>query len=462
MAAEVKFNIVLSSSTPTTGTYAVGSSTLTDTKGYVYSQNAMCTNIYCHSNGQPLGGPYTTKTATWNQAMGVAPNDCSVCHGGLATSTATIATNRHNTHIGSYSMGCEKCHQLTTTTGTTITDKTHHVDGNKDVSIISNLVSTTAYDSVNHQCSNIYCHSQGTSGTTYNASYSSASSSIVAWNGAALACNGCHTGGYATGPIYANGTNGKANSHQAHVTTNKGVCNTCHNLTTTTGSTITNFANHADKTYDLKDTRPTVTFDVLVQGNFTTATQCSNISCHGGTGSSATWGGTVSCHDCHSKAGSDTDQFANPMSAVWKNGTNAIISRGEWTTTGHGRTTAYPYTSNPSASFDAAGAGTGCLYCHAGPTDPVPSSHETFTNPFRLKWVTGQGSNGVNALCLKCHSSSPAGYVIGTDGPLASKNTSTWTRVRSPIITERSIQRRRAAAPSAWTATNLMATETMQ
>ena len=46
-------------------------------------------------------------------------------------------------------------------------------------------------------CSNIYCHSQGTSATTFNANYSIASVAVVTWNAASLACNGCHSGGYA-------------------------------------------------------------------------------------------------------------------------------------------------------------------------------------------------------------------------------------------------------------------------
>jgi predicted CxxxxCH...CXXCH cytochrome family protein len=400
--AEVKFNIVLSSGTTTTsGTYSVGTSTLTDTRGYVYSQNGTCSNLYCHSNGAPFGTVYTTRTVTWNQAVGVSPNDCSVCHGGRVGSTTPISSNRHDTHVVSYSMGCEKCHQATTTTGTTITNKANHVDGTKDVSLLSILVSTTPYDLVNHRCSNIYCHSQGTSGTTFNASYSIASASIVAWNGAQLACDACHTGGTSAGPTYTSGSP-KANSHPAHVTTTTGVCETCHFATTTTGTSITNFANHADKNYDILASGGAVSFLTPTVGNFTTPTTCSNISCHGGAGTSATWGNKLTCASCHLGTG-DLNDFTYSGGT----GTTARIDSTQWSYSGHGKTTGlYDSTTNSAANFPGkAGTGDPCLYCHDSSV-----GHGATPNFFRLRSFTS-GTAG-NQVCLNCHATGSAGVSV--------------------------------------------------
>ena len=161
---DVKFNIVLSGTTTTTGAYTVGGSLLTDTRGFSYSQNGTCNNIYCHSNGAPLSTAVSYKTVTWNQAVGVTPNDCSVCHGGTANSTTPIATNQHTTHIRStqYNFSCNECHYATTTTGTTIANKQNHVDGNKDVAWKTGGTNSGAGAYASPNCTTTYCHSNGT------------------------------------------------------------------------------------------------------------------------------------------------------------------------------------------------------------------------------------------------------------------------------------------------------------
>ena len=389
--AEVKFNIVLSGATPTTGTYTVGTSTLADSRAYVYSQNNRCNSVYCHSNGAPWNLTATYATVTWNQAL-ATPTNCNICHAAAPT------TNRHDTHVGTYNMVCSQCHTATVASGSTvISDKSHHVDGNKDVNFASAVTSTTLYDSANHRCSNIYCHSQGTSSTTFNASYSIASVSVVAWNGTALNnCNECHTGGTATGPTYVTGSP-KANSHAKHVTTTTGVCYQCHYATTTTGTSITNFANHADKSYDILASGGAASFSATA-GNFTTPTSCTNISCHGGTGTSATWGTTLTCASCHMGTGDVNDY-------VYNNGITARIDSAQWGYSGHGKASGtYDSTANAAANFTGrAGTGDQCLYCHTSSVN-----HGDAVDFFRLRSFASV-TYGKNGVCLDCHGTGAAG-----------------------------------------------------
>jgi len=114
--AEVAFNIVQSPTT-TGGTYAAGTLTTADSRTFGYSYNGTCSNIYCHSNGSPLGSAtFTGVTVSWGKTLATAPNDCSVCHGGMANSTqgqGPIATNQHPIHIttpSGYGFSCAECH----------------------------------------------------------------------------------------------------------------------------------------------------------------------------------------------------------------------------------------------------------------------------------------------------------------------------------------------------------------
>jgi len=212
--------------------------------------------------------------------------------------------------------------------------------------------------------------------------------------GYSLTCNSCHS----TPPAYPNGSP-KANSHAAH----PGItCNKCHVATTSDGATITSFAAHVNKAYDVNpDTAAGVTFTYTYA---TTGGTCTNISCHGN--NTATWGSTsaLTCQSCHLGA-VDVDDFAGTFYSNDVRSQIADSGEGNWNTTGHGRPLAsgnYP-SGNAAADFTGTRA---CLYCH---DDAI--AHKTAVNPFRLRNFndTTWGKNGV---CQNCHASDSAGVMV--------------------------------------------------
>ena len=134
-------------------------------------------------------------------------------------------------------------------------------------------------------CSNIYCHSDGTSVSTNVVPVISS----PGWETAGpLACSTCH--GFP--PAYVS-QYPKANSHNVHVAF---TCNICHYATTTDGYTVTDFTRHknANGVYDVvPDPNASyhgtpVSFSYVFDPG---GGQCSNISCHGPVPNSKTWGG---------------------------------------------------------------------------------------------------------------------------------------------------------------------------
>lgn len=129
-------------------------------------------------------------------------------------------------------------------------------------------------------CSNTYCHSNGTS-----VSSGSVPANISPdWGSGTLSCNACH--GFP--PNYASGSP-KANSHSAHAGK---TCNYCHAATTSDGTGITNYENHVNRAYNLQ-AGGGASFSYSYS---TTGGTCSTISCHNN--GNATWGSNA-CDSCH-------------------------------------------------------------------------------------------------------------------------------------------------------------------
>lgn len=401
-----------------------------------------CTNVYCHSNVQtsPPGGPLTYKTINWGTRYG-GDFECNQCHEGPVDHYDTPLTGnssgshpKHAAYViycatchandinadpdpNSSSWGCYGCH---TWNGPNVTHANRVVDVNIVTKFSGTYTGTPAPGDAYGQCASTYCHSSGVSVRT--ASIPTTTSS--AWGSGTLACSSCH--GNTTYPApnsampdYPNGTP-KENSHPAHVISSGIPCQNCHAGTTANGTTIANTALHVNKRYDAQAAGSfngkAISF-AYTAATTTAVGSCSNISCHGG--NTAAWGGTVTCSSCHTGA-SDLNDY------VFSNGIIAQVSSGQWMTTGHGRAAAsgsYPQSGNPAANFIAsAGAGDACLYCH---DDAV--THNTGSNPFRLKWTAGP--DGQNGNCQKCHKPGSTGYVSGIDGSLPSRNASATTKM---------------------------------
>ena len=279
-----------------------------------------CDNIYCHSNAQPDGGvgpPQILTTPTWGDSN-IAT--CGFCHkSGVHGDTGPqIDSGSHTAHlaygfttmntpvnpikctachtantippkVGVLAFNCSGCHTTRNPDLIFPLFQAMHVDGDVTINLHlafgeGNYSGTPAPGDGYGHCSELYCHSDGTS----IASTVIPANTTPAWGDSGnLTCDSCHE----NGPSYANGTP-KANSHVVHLAQSL-TCNQCHYTTTKDGTSITSRDTHVNLAYDIApaaDVSFTYTFDA---GGGT----CNNITCHGDT--AASWGGT-SCLGCHS------------------------------------------------------------------------------------------------------------------------------------------------------------------
>jgi predicted CxxxxCH...CXXCH cytochrome family protein len=239
-----------------------------------------CANVNCH---------FESVTPFWGSSAFLSPDDCSRCHG-IAPGTGNHPVNgsKHGSYFGTGTGSCQKCHPDHASEPRPFSHATSAANRGIVVRFTSAPNSGGAYsgNGLNYlpsqnkvafgNCTNFYCHSNGTSLAT-----GQPASGSVAWGSSILACDGCH----GTPPAYANNTP-KANSHAIH---NFG-CGTCHAGTTMDGVTIANKSLHVNGAYNVTPgTGITFTYTYAATGG-----TCSNISCHGN--GSATWGRNVS-HD---------------------------------------------------------------------------------------------------------------------------------------------------------------------
>lgn len=260
------------------------------------------------------------------EAQSYTITSCGDCHnnppvdGTARNNPEGAVVGSHNKHATTYSYACTVCHVNNTTY--------NHRNGNIEmISPLNNHSGTyskgISFSQSNNptlgNCSNTYCHSTGTGGTsqTGDARPVAANTSPTWGNNGTIACNSCHgseAGNDGTGrPHYTSGTP-KANSHETSSKHASLTCDKCHNQTTTTGNTITTYANHANRVYNVNGTGTdpyTLTYTYDANGG-----TCSTAYCHsnvqtvppGGalTYQTPAWGNAASgaCGTCH---GSDTD-----------------------------------------------------------------------------------------------------------------------------------------------------------
>lgn len=399
-------------------TVSLGTGQRMDGAGYFFSSGTTCAT-YCHSDAR---GGVPKNTMRWANTA----TSCGNCHNKAGdTSGTTTWTRPHDRHINTYSLrgnanfSCQSCHFGTSNGNTSISNFNKHVNGFLNISA-SAWVGTSAfrYNRTTDQCKNGYCHSNAYSFKDYSTSW-------LTWNDAAagtVTCSSCH-GGTSTGPDYANGYKGKANSHQKHRGQWGFTCNYCHYRTTRNGLTITNYTTHVNKAYNIQ-VDPTKTFIGMPISFTATAstnpptvrTTCTNVACHGGSTSRVySWGASNKCGDCHF----GTNDVVN---YGFNNATMAKISRAEWSFSGHGKNSgSYQVTGNGFAGFSTAARTAGaqgdpCLYCHEYDT----VAHGTPSNPMRLRNFA-DATFGKNGVCLACHATNgstgvqpAAGYTLKT------------------------------------------------
>jgi predicted CxxxxCH...CXXCH cytochrome family protein len=263
-----------------------------------------CTNTYCHSDGR---GNAPKKTAfTW--ASGDSTLNCAGCHGGykgagVFPQISSLAHQHHINNAGYSDYLCSKCHNSTTTDGTTIANKAKHINKTKEV--VFDTPAYGNYSSTPMSCASVTaCHGR----------------TKPLWNQTSTGCNFCH-------PYDANSWSGTGNrwsgnqispvaqafgahsSHIGHIKNRVGitgalnllstfdgagsdadkVCGSCHTITKSNHLNSTRSINFGDKRYK---TGGASGFNFvfgssssIYNGNSGTSSSanpksCSNISCH--------------------------------------------------------------------------------------------------------------------------------------------------------------------------------------
>jgi len=273
--AVVSFNVAWAPVTGGTYNPNYNANDTTDADGKPISTDGSCSNLYCHSDGN---GGAPNVAVSWDMAAGSL--DCESCHNYDAAAANKMSSGSHTAHINDGTVipnqGCEVCHNATTTDGTTIADKSVHVNGTKDVV----LSGGGSYSGGN--CSTNYCHSNGQGGAPLV---------DAQWGVTTADCVTCHDEARAGTTL--------SGAHESHVI-NAGAtigrdlsCDQCHADTVSNNTTISNPANHVDGVKTIK---------VAIDG-----TTCNNIQCHSDgnfdgtvTYNNPVWGtDTLDCTSCH-------------------------------------------------------------------------------------------------------------------------------------------------------------------
>ena len=328
---------------------------------YTGSQSNQCSNLYCHSNGQS-GAARIYAAPAWGGTL-----TCAGCHGDA--SGASALSGSHATHLTKSGITCEKCHYVTASGSSAIkAGSTTHVDSIIDVKFAGNGSYQTK------KCSNLYCHSNGQSGTAI--SYASPT-----WGGT-LTCAGCHGDASVSGAALLSG------SHAKHLAKSGITCEDCHNAT-------------ANGSFAIKTAAIThVNSEVNVGGGIVTYPATSGVKncatiCHNGT--SPTWGnpgdGTV-CGTCHSVGTPFSNNFKqyhvdNPALHNVHFGGNNVA-----------------YGPNITVGTD----GSGCATCHAF-TNINGGNHDNQVinlDTSKVNVTVGlatlpKGNSGITAKCSTCH-----------------------------------------------------------
>jgi len=247
------------------------------------------------------------------------PSGCNVCHGnpplqsqtgidglvGYPSPTGATTAGGHTRHATSdgYNFDCQTCHfngmpvTIIAESPPLLQMGFNYLGAGGGTYDGFALLSPYAYDATNGTtvttngtmtCSNIYCHSNGTSVST---GIIPASSSPSWSTPGPLPCNTCH--GYP--PQYAQ-DQPKSNSHIIHKSQLQQNpwfnCGTCHYTTTTDGVSIGSVLNHVNGTYDVNPNPADVTFTYTYAPG---GGKCTNITCHGSAhpGFTNVWGGIV-------------------------------------------------------------------------------------------------------------------------------------------------------------------------
>lgn len=344
------------------------------TPSYTPNNNAgpgTCTT-YCHSNAKPAIGAYVTKTPQWKDGKTTiigTGGECTACHDD-ATGFAGTAHVKHVNATTGKGYSCATCHGATVNATPAVTDKTKHVNAQKDVSFSGSIGSNPLAGT----CSTVYCHSNGKGAAPERAPTFATLSTGQ--------CGACHVTSASMGSPALINTNG----HFAHFSstassygpmftrTSATGCQNCHTYTTELAAT------HVDGTIDVKTCTP----------------------CHNNAGTYTWTAGRLACSSCHDGTRSVIGGLTAPA-----------INQTLFTTKGHGQFNSYTCTNCHNASsrhinglvgdkrLDAAlGSGndnTECTGCHNDEDIVTTLERRNMTSHVIAKDATPA------ALCVVCH-----------------------------------------------------------
>ncbi|BCR05571.1 c-type cytochrome [Desulfuromonas versatilis] len=277
-----------------------------------------CSNVYCHSNGDPRsrGTLKPASVPAWENGKDLirglsADNRCKSCHGNDATSMNSSNKDNsatHQKHLGK-GYSCNVCHSSTASSSTVLAGGAiggTHINNSADVSFAATFgaaipltVGGTPYDAATGTCM-VYCHSNG------KGAYASPKAD---WDvDTSGACGTCHGHDAASASPMGSGSHGAHINDSASQVGRNIACGECHS-TTASGNAIGTPANHVNGQ---------VAIGIAFNGG---KTDCSNIYCHsnGNSGNLVyktgyTWGATnlSGCDDCHGDgAGKAYPTYAN-------------------------------------------------------------------------------------------------------------------------------------------------------
>lgn len=338
------------------------------------SSDKTCSTTVCHGAGPSV---------KWGGT--IPAGSCNSCHGDAAA-PATLS-GKHTAHLAATpdnggQFTCTACHASTASNNTTVSNEANHANGMVNYSGV--YAPKAALNGGN--CTT-YCHSDG------KGNYVSPGS----WTGAiTLGCDGCH--GTATGGTPQTG------NHAVHLAKVGIDCTNCHNSTTNVVGKITTIANHINKT---AAPAPGGSYSSTAVSFDFNANTCSNISCHGGSGSSAVaWGAaSLNCAGCHATlSAGHTRHVGSLLSSV----------------------TFYNYTANTSTGAEGASKpnyGFGCANCH-----PLTiASHNNGTIDVSLAPVAGNSTlRSRNTVAAAYSAGSCQNVYCHSDGKGLMATTPTW------------------------------------
>ncbi len=353
------------------------------------NDNKTCSNIYCHSTGQSTvsGGDDTPTYASpvWDDP---ASGDCGSCH--KVEEGAGLSSGSHEAHLNTTGVaGCAECHTGAENNASAYNSSNHI---NRSIDVANSYDAGGLPGNGYGKCSTGRCHDDGL-GNAKN---------TPDWGIPGGGCSECHLDIPSTG------------SHVKHVTTtnyNTAECGDCHD-----GAVYDTTApeQHLDGDLDVYDSSAgDLNYPQDVAKGGAPYDSCSTAYCHspgqasdGGPSDPAyatvTWGGSVSCGDCHKVEEGDGLTSGSHGEHL---GTTGVDGCGDCHTGAADNASAYNSTNHVDGSIDVANT-----YSAAGApgngygTCSTASCHDNGRNTPVVSPAWGSTGSG----CGICHAIAPS------------------------------------------------------